>query len=294
MSTSGHARSPRRRALLPLAALLGAAVVVLPSVAGSETAPLVEAKAQPGGYGFEWSPMSVTITAGGLVAIKNPSTETNHGVEWKSGPVTPVCSNAVPVGTTEVQAGKNWSGTCTFTQPGTYTFWCTVHHYAMRATITVNAKGEPTSTTSPPPSATTPGTPEGSPGAQPGPGALSPGAASLLLGASANAVKVAPSQHGRSVLGSVAVSDAGARGRLEVDLLASPAALARAGHRQASAGKLVLTHLRAGRVSFAVALNARARSALRRHHRLALSVRIEVSVAGAPPARIKRSVLLRP
>jgi hypothetical protein len=49
----------------------------------------------------------------------------------------------VPVGTTPAASATNWSGSCSFTQAGTYTFFCTVHGSEMTATVTVNGAGPP-------------------------------------------------------------------------------------------------------------------------------------------------------
>ncbi len=49
----------------------------------------------------------------------------------------------MPVGTTPAASGTKWSGACTFTQAGTYTFFCTVHGSEMTGTITVNTGGTP-------------------------------------------------------------------------------------------------------------------------------------------------------
>ena len=60
-------------------------------------------------------------------------------------------------------------------------------------------------------------------------------------------MKLPASQHGRSVRGSVKVSQAGAGGRLEVDLLAKGASLADAGHgAKLPVGRLVHAALTAG------------------------------------------------
>jgi hypothetical protein len=77
-------------------------------------------------------------------------------------------------------------------------------------------------------------------------------------------------------------------------LLAKRAALAGADPTPVRVGKLVRFGLLPGTVSFSVPLSARARGALRRHHRLALSVRILVSYASAPGTVVTRSVLMRP
>jgi hypothetical protein len=97
------------------------------------------------------------------------------------------------------------------------------------------------------------------------------------------------------VRGSVALSQAGGGGRLEVDLLARRASLAAAPHAPlASAGRLARSSLPAGLVSFKVTLNARASHALRAHRRLALSVRIVIRPVHGQPVTVTRAVLLRP
>src|SRR5271166_1990825 len=142
----------RRHLVTALVAVLGAAVVVLPAVAGSETSPMIEAVTFGGGYYGEshaWSPAQATVPAGGVVTLSN-HTAVEHGVRWVGGPETPSCSGDIPVGTTSATRGANWSGTCTFAKPGVYTFYCTVHGSEMTGTITVNASG--TTTISQPPS----------------------------------------------------------------------------------------------------------------------------------------------
>lgn len=145
-----------RRRYLALAVLVGTGAAILPAAAGSETSPTIKAENFGSGYGYgethAWSPSQVTVATGGTVTLSNP-TMVNHGVEWKSPPATPGCEEGagkVPVGTSEAASGKEWSGKCKFTQPGTYTFWCTVHHAAMSGTITVKDPGTPTATTGSP------------------------------------------------------------------------------------------------------------------------------------------------
>jgi plastocyanin len=133
-----------QRTLRLLAATL-LVLLVAPAVAGSEPTPTIEAANENGYYGerHSWRPSAATVTAGGGVNLSNP-TVVNHGVEWKSGPATPSCSSGVPVGTTPAASGSGWSGTCTFAQPGVYTFYCTVHGGEMTGTITVNTPPAPT------------------------------------------------------------------------------------------------------------------------------------------------------
>jgi hypothetical protein len=107
-------------------------------------------------------------------------------------------------------------------------------------------------------------------------------------------VKLAAVQHGESVRGSVAVSSAGSGGRLEVRLLAPRASLASAARSSAlQVGRLVRSSLRSGTAAFAVSLDAKAASALRVHHRLALDVKILIATAQGSTVTITRSVLLR-
>jgi hypothetical protein len=199
------------------------------------------------------------------------------------------------VGTSGASSGTKWSGTCTFVKPGTYTFWCTVHHSEMTETVTVGASGTTTgtgTTTSPPP--TTTGTGSTStptvPGVQPGAAGASP-----LAGSAGSAVRLAARQRGRAVRGSVDVAQAGVGGRLEVDLLAARSALAGTGHSpHVLAGQLVRSHLAAGSVSFAVHLNARARRALARGRRLTLSVRVVLRPLVGATVTVPRTVRMRP
>jgi plastocyanin len=289
MRIRGHARGPRGLLLL-LTGLLGAAAVVLPAVASSEMGPWIKAVDEGGVYEYHrWEPPTATVNAGGVVSFSNPSEAVKHGVEWKSPPATPTCSG-VPVG--PAVSGTGWSGTCTFSQPGKYEFWCTVHGEKMRGTVTVNAGGTTTTTTYPPPtttgSTTAPAYPSSGPEGSPPSSASSP-----LAGSASTAVKLPSSEHGSSVRGSVAISQAGAGGSLEVDLLAKSASLASAGHAtRVRVGRLVLSRLRAGKATFSVALNRQARGALRRHRQLALSARIVVQPMTGLAATVTRSVVL--
>jgi plastocyanin len=121
---------------------LVAGAFMLPAMAlSAETTP-VEAVNESGGvYGVNhhWVPMHETVAAGSAVTFRN-ATEVAHGVEWHRVPVKPTCEEGpgqVPVGTTPEASGTNWSGACTFSQPGTYTFYCTVHGAEMTGVIVV-------------------------------------------------------------------------------------------------------------------------------------------------------------
>jgi plastocyanin len=122
--------------VLCLAALL--AVVVMPALASSQGA-TIEAK---GSGPFEWSPNSVNVGESGSVTIKNPSASIPHGVKWNVVPVTPSCTG-VPGTAGEPSSGTSWSGTCTFSKPGEYTFYCTVHGPSMSGKVIVGTPAEP-------------------------------------------------------------------------------------------------------------------------------------------------------
>jgi len=129
---------------------------MLPALASSATTASVEALNEPGGglYNEErhyWSPAQVAVTqSGGTVTFANNSSAVPHGIVWKNVPATPSCEEGagkVPVGSTH--SGYSWKGACTFTQAGTYTYYCSVHGLAMSGTVYVNATGSlpPTATT---------------------------------------------------------------------------------------------------------------------------------------------------
>ena len=91
--------------------------------------------------------------------------------------------------------------------------------------------------------------------------------------------------------GSVRVSAAGAEGRLEVDLLAKNSALASARVR---VGKLVRPSLIAGTVPFSVPLSQKARNALKRNGRLAVTVRLVLKTTSGALVTVTRGVVMRP
>jgi plastocyanin len=114
------------------------AIIALPTLASAQGA-TIEAK---GSGPFEWSPNSVSVGEGASVAIKNPSAGIPHGVQWNVVPVTPSCTG-VPGTAGEPSSGTSWSGTCTFSKPGEYTFYCTVHGPSMSGRVIVGAPAEP-------------------------------------------------------------------------------------------------------------------------------------------------------
>jgi plastocyanin len=163
----------RLRNLL-LVLVLGTVAAVLPAMASSETTPTVEAKDGGGIYGepHSWAPAQATIAQGASVTFSTGSSSAPHGVVWTSS-VKPSCASTVPVG--ENNYNEHWSGSCTFSQPGTYTFHCSVHPTEMTGTITVTAAGVTTTTMTGTPTPTpTPSTPGTTPSPTPKPIAVHP------------------------------------------------------------------------------------------------------------------------
>ncbi len=405
------------RHLPHIALLCGIAIALLPSLASSATTASVEALNEGSGlYGetHRWSPAQVAVTTnGGKVTFANNSASVPHGIIWSGGPATPACEEGagkVPVGVGH--SGYSWSGACTFTQSGTYSYYCSVHGPAMSGTVYVNAAGvlpptatteaatsitendatlrgaidpngqptsyyfnygatasygekttelsvgsdsashllsapvsglaagttyhfqiiaiyasgastvlggdrtfltaspsgpeeTPTTETPPPPPPTTTTTTATTPTPQPiasaaaGPpppssaGSLAASTGSPLAGSASSAIKLASAQHGSSVHGSLAISPAGAGSRLEVDLLAASASLARKHATPVRIGRYLRAFLAAGSVSFSVSLNAQAKRALHRRHRLPIVVQITIAPLHGTAFTTTRSVTLR-
>lgn len=265
-----------RRRYLPLAAVLGAAAAVLPAIAASETTPTISAYNEPGGYFLHsWMPSTATVGLGGTVLFKNPYSTTNHGLKFTGGTAggLPSCTGLPPAAETELGA-PNWEANCTFSKSGTYTFICTVHH-EMTGTITVNPNGTTTTTTTTPTTTTTT-TPTELPSGGPLIGGLS----------------LRSSQHGGVVRGSLDISQTGTGDRLEVDVFAKGESLAKAKRpTTVRVGRFIRSSAPAGKVSFVVKLNARARNALRHRHRLALTVRITLTPLYGESTKLIRSVV---
>jgi hypothetical protein len=146
---------------------------------------------------------------------------------------------------------------------------------------------EPTPIPSPSP------TPTPTPSPTPSPIAPEPELAPLVPPLVGGSLKLAAAQRGPTVRGSLEVSQSGAGGRLEIDLIAKGASLARHHARQATVGRLLRASVPAGRVSFSVALSPRGKSALRRRHRLMLTVTIALTPPTGKATRLTRSVVLR-
>jgi hypothetical protein len=283
---------PRILALLALAALIGAAVAVLPALAAAPSEVKLEVNencvepdwpcwAAPGS-GSNPSPDSkIAIATGGEVKFAD-NVSTTAAVVWMGS--APVCSG-VPT-----SAMTKWEGTCKFEQAGTYKFESStlfneggsLNYTEYEVVVESASTTTPTTTTTAPTTTTTttPTTPS------------EPSHGSPLEGGS-RALKLAGSQHGSTVHGSVKVSQAGSGGRLEVGLFAASASLAKTAHSpHVRIGRLVRSSLKAGSVSFSVLLTAKGKGALRRHHRLAVTVTITLTPQHGAAVKVTRVVVM--
>ena len=278
----------RKRYLL-LAAVLGSAVAVLPALAASSAVKLevnencVEPNwpcwATPGS---NQPAFNTTVASGGTVTFVDRKTAAN--IAWTGA--APTCEPSVPVAPAPPRTG--WEGKCTFETPGIYKFESSTMFKEKtiytnidytKYEIVVEGSTATTGTTGPPTTTTTTTSPAPS--------------ESPLAGSPSQAVKIAKSQRGKFAKGSIDLSGAAAGDRLEVDLLARSASLATARHgTRVRVGRYVRNSLSAGKLTFSVKLSAKAQRAIRRHHRLALTVEIVLTPAGGKALIVARSVTL--
>ncbi len=281
--------------LFALAGLMGAVVVVLPALAAAPSEAKLEVNencveanwpcwAVPGGGSNPTPASKVTIVAGGELMFTDHGKEAN--IAWTG--TAPSCSSSVPVSPTAPKT--DWEGKCKFEQPGTYKFESSTlfkedgFDYTKYEIVVEGATGTtPTTPTTTTPTTTTPTAPTTP---------TEPGSGSPLEGGS-RALKLASSQHGSTVHGSIKVTQAGSGGRLEVGLFAADASLAKAAHpAKVRVGRLVRSSLKPGEVSFSVPLSAKGKTALRRHRRLALTVKIMLTPQRGAAVTVTRIVVV--
>jgi plastocyanin len=309
----------RRWLALALAGLLGAVVVVLPSIASGDPPTAASFTAIDDAWQANGGANSTTIAQGGTITISYPTGASAHNADFGSGLQPTSCTQTAGANSGAVPplphqaTGPGWSGSCTFNTPGTYTFHCDLHPF-MTATVTVQAPSSTmtgttvaTGTTTTATTTTTPATtgttsttttPSASttttaPQSPPPPTEPNVPIGPPLAGSAASAISVPAVQHGLAIHGSVKVSKAGAGGRLEVDASTSARSLGSHTTRLTRVGRIVTTHLAAGLVRFSVPLDAAARRALGRRGGLSLTVEIVVrSTRGAAASVVRRVRLL--
>lgn len=119
-----------------------ASAATLPVTAVNESGASCPNYSQYSNECHHWANAQQTISPGESVEFRNPYTgRPYHGLKF-----TEAKPESCPGITASVEGGfENWHGECTFTKPGVYSFYCTVHPTEMKGTITV--LGTPTDET---------------------------------------------------------------------------------------------------------------------------------------------------
>ncbi len=190
-------------------------------------------------------------------------TQTATAPGYRIGPAPPLPAVAEPPG---------WSGTCTFNTAGTYPFDSAADGPAMSGTVIVGATtstGTQTTTTG-----TTP-TPIGG-------GGTSTTNGYTHLPAAGGSLRATASQHGSVVRGQVHVTTPSSKLVADLDY----------GHPALRIGRTSLKGVGAGTRHFTVGLYKRGARLLAAHHRLSLTLKVEVVGQGVGPTFLTRHVTL--
>jgi plastocyanin len=273
--------SVRRLVVLASVAMIGAAVALIPALAGAQSGSYGVTIINSPGYAFKDSngtvPANLQVPAGATVSFTNPPAGPGpHDVYFTSG-VPSACTGDPEVNSTTSSASA-WSGSCTFTTPGTYNFICSVHGFSGTITVTGAGTTTTTSTTSPAPGPTG----SGSTGA-------TPPTSSNPSGTAASGLSLAGAQRGKAVRAQLTIGFSGSQ--LDARLLASAGAAK--SHKSVVLGRLLRNGLAAGKLQFSVSLNRAGKRALRRRHRLSLTLRVTVTAPSGTKAALSRHVTLR-
>ncbi len=333
-----------RKRYLPVAAVLGAAVAIVPALAAGTPAPSeVKLEVAEHCYFKEWPCWNVkgnnpedirqiqpfTIAQGGTIFFEDNEAIYPTDVLWKEA--VPSCTSGVPS-----SPKTSWSGTCTFANAGEYEFESQdlfngdgfnytkykviVEKPGGGGTTSTTTTTTPTITTTTPTTTTTtpttttptttmpttttptPTTPTATTSTQPSSGGASTATTPVSIetppppsgGSPVATLALANAQHGDAVHGTIQVPAADGGARLEVELLAQGASLAKVKRGGGSrVGRLVRSSAPAGTVSFTVSLDAAAKRALRHHHKLALTVKIVLTPKHGSAMTLTRRVVLR-
>ncbi len=230
------------------------------------------------------------IAIGGTVTFDNVASFDSHDVSFVfAGQDGVVCQQTLPAGTTSPDprqfpvplASGTWRGVCTFSQERVYRFTCTLHD-GMEGTVTVGnpvvaPPPPPPPGATPPPAGTPPPPPPGSatPGPPPppgtGPSGTSPGGVTIKVGAQ---------QRGTGVRGTITGAERSSAATIEVRAKRGDVRASGKRSDTIAVGRRSAKTSGSGGLDFLVKLNEKARAALSRRGKLALTVRVSV----APPA----------
>jgi plastocyanin len=216
---------------------------------------------------------TLTIAPGGTVTFTYASGSAAHNVHWL-GAKKPSCAGVPDESFSYPDSRPPWSGTCTFTDPGTYEFECAIHTPLMKGSIVVEAPSASATPTATPGASATPAPPGTTPDPPSGGGAQAEQQRALK-------VTLAGSQKGTRVRGSVDVARTGSR--LEVTLKSG----------KQTVGRFAKAKAASGANAFSVRLDKRGKSALKRRHSLKLTVAVALTPPGGAKVARNMSVKLR-
>jgi plastocyanin len=261
------------------------------------------------------SATSASIVAGGTVTFTNTSIE-NHNVDFEVQGVTGVaCQQALggaspsPLRFPNAPASGSWSGSCTFTKAGTYSFTCDQHEGMTGQVVVTDPGAPPGTTTAPVVTATTPVQTVPSGGATPAPVTTAPVGTTTTPSAGTPPVSAAqtPSsvarklayrislaQHGSSLRGTV--NGARSSARVKVVLTVKRGDLGVTGKASApvDVGGFRGLSTQDGALTFAVKLSGKARAALAKRHRLVVTIAVTARpVSGTATLKTFR-IVVRP
>lgn len=273
------------------------AAVAIPGVSQGTT-PLPSSAAFVGvdvGLNHAWrldgsGPNTVTVAAGAVVTISYPSGASSHNAVFTSA--QPTCTQTAGTDSGSVPPlphtpqGAGWSGTCTFTEPGTYGFVCGLHR-GMGGSVVVSdgsstatttgsttSTATTTATTTPPTTtSTTTTTPVTTPAPPPAP-----------------RLSVVRRQRGTAVRATLTGLAAGTRA--EVTLATASASLSAHTARAVTVGRASFMQTAAGARNITVRVSARARAALRRRP-LTLTITARLSPRSGTTVVQRATVVLR-
>jgi plastocyanin len=231
---------------------------------------------------------TATIALGGKVTFAYPEGFDEHNARFVKDGVactqtgglgSVVNGKALPAETEE----PGWTGDCVFTQPGDFAFVCDVHPLMQGKVVVVDEGGgttttPPTTTGQTTSTTTTPTTPGGggtTPGGGTAPVTVPPATTDVPA---TPVIRIARTQRGTVLRGTLAKG--GKASKVVIDVRALRGAVRAPGKRTAlvSVGKLTRRTSATGGLTFAIKLDARARGVLKRAGRLALNVRVTVTL----------------
>jgi hypothetical protein len=273
--------------LLVFVGLAGAAVAVLPSLGSAQatTASFVAVDSQAffGQHFFYLAgttDSTANIAVGGTVSFSYPTGGTSsHNVVF-TGPQPTSCTQTATapgyrIGPAPplpaVAEAPGWAGTCTFDTAGTYPFDSAADGPAMSGTVVVGA----TTTTTGPTTSTGQTT-------APGGGGTSTHNPVTHLPAAAGSLVATASQHGSQIRGQIHVTTPRSKVVADLDY----------GHPVLRIGRTSLKGVGSGTKHFTIGLYLKGKRLLAAHHRLTLTLKVEVVGQGVGPTVLTKHVTL--